>query len=564
MSININPQNKKLRLGDMLVQAGLITGEQLKEALERQRSTGLRLGQVLLKGGYITQQDLTRVLESQLGIRSVNLRQTAVDSKAARMIPENLARRHMVIPVQVEKGHLHLAMRDPLDQVAIQDVRLLVQMQVTPLLASEDDITASIERVFSQVSAAKAADDFVQSQAGMLEGLDEASLDINSAPIVRLVTSLLENAVRSGASDVHIEPNHDQLRVRVRVDGILRESLTTSLKVHSAVTSRIKVMAGLNISEKRVPQDGRIMITVDGRDIDLRVSTMPTSYGEKAVMRILDRANFMVGKENLGLSPRDVEKFDSLVGKPYGIILVTGPTGSGKTTTLYSMLAELNDEKKNIITLEDPVEFDMKGINQTQINVKAGLTFATGLRAILRQDPDIIMVGEIRDSETAEIAARAALTGHLVLSTLHTNDAPGAVARITDMGVEPFLISSSLIGVVAQRLVRKNCPECTAEYEAGEREKRILRFNIGTPLRLKRGAGCDYCNSTGYRGRTGVFEIMEVDKEIRLLIDRRCPTEELRDAVSRAGMVSLWDDARAKVLAGVTTLEEMLRVTYTA
>lgn len=547
-----------------MVQAGIITGEQLKEALDRQRATGLRLGQVLLKEGYITQQDLTGVLESQLGIRSVNLRQTAVDSKVARMIPENLARRHMVIPVRVEKGHLHLAMRDPLDQVAIQDVRLLVQMQVTPLLATEDNITASIERVFSQASAAKAADAFVQSQTGMLEGLDDASLDINSAPIVRLVASLLENAVRSGASDVHIEPNNDQLRVRVRVDGILRESLATSLKVHGAVTSRVKVMAGLNISEKRVPQDGRIMITVDGRDIDLRVSTMPTSYGEKVVMRILDRAGFMVGKENLGLSRLDVEKFNSLVAKPYGIIMVTGPTGSGKTTTLYSMLAELNDEKKNIITLEDPVEFDMKGINQTQINVKAGLTFAAGLRAILRQDPDIIMVGEIRDSETAEIAARAALTGHLVLSTLHTNDAPGAVARITDMGVETFLLSSSLIGVVAQRLVRRICPECRVEYEAGEREKSILRFNPDMPLVLKRGAGCDYCNRTGYRGRTGVFEIMEVDKDIRLLIDRRCPTDELRDAAARAGMVSLRDDARTKVLAGITSLEEMLRVTYTA
>ena len=553
----------KLRLGDLLLQAGVITEEQLNEALSRQRSSGKRLGQVLLEGGYITQQDLTRVLETQLGIESINLKHTAVDPKTARLIPENLARRHVVIPVQVAKGHLHLAMRDPLDQIAIQDVRLLVQMPVKPLLATENDILASIDRIFSQVSAAKAADEFVQAQSGLLDGLDDAALDINSAPIVRLVNASLENAVRSGASDVHIEPDQDQMRVRIRVDGILQEVLTTSLKTHGAVSSRVKVMANLNISEKRIPQDGRIMITVDRREIDLRVSTMPTTYGEKIVMRILDRSNFLVGKQNLGFGPADIEKFNRLVSKPYGIILVTGPTGSGKTTTLYSMLAELNDHQKNIITLEDPVEFDMKGINQTQINVKAGLTFAAGLRAILRQDPDIIMVGEIRDAETAEIAARAALTGHLVLSTLHTNDAPGAATRIIDMGVEPFLISSSLIGVVAQRLVRKICPECRQQYEAGEREKLILRYPLEQPLTLTRGTGCDYCHKTGYKGRIGVFEIMEVGKELRLLIDKRCPTDDLRDTAINQGMIPLWQDARQKVLQGITTLEEMLRVTYT-
>ena len=555
--------NKKLRLGDLLVQTGLITEGQLRDALAKQCSLGKRLGEVLLAEGYITQQDLTRVLETQLGIESVNLKKTAVDPKTARMIPENLARRHVVIPVQVARGRLLLAMRDPLDQLAIQDVRLLAQMPVTPVLATRDDIVESIERVFSQATAARAADDFVLSQAGLLAGLDDASLDVNSAPIVRLVNSTLENAVRGGASDVHIEPDHDQLRVRIRVDGILQEVLTTSVGTHGAVTSRIKVMAGLNISEKRVPQDGRVMIAVDKREIDLRVSTMPTTCGEKVVMRILDHSNFMLGKEKLGFSPGDLEKFGRLVARPHGIILVTGPTGSGKTTTLYAMLAELNDSKKNIITLEDPVEFDMKGINQTQINVKAGLTFAAGLRSMLRQDPDIVMVGEIRDSETAEIAARAALTGHLVLSTLHTNDAPGAVARLVDMGVEPYLISSSLVGIVAQRLVRKVCPVCRAQYEAGEREKRILRHPVDIPLTLTRGTCCDYCNRTGYKGRVGVFEIMEVGKELRVLIDNGSPTDEIRDTAADLGMVPLWKDARQKVLSGITTLEEMLRVTYT-
>ncbi|MBO8137635.1 MAG: type II/IV secretion system protein [Desulfotomaculum sp.] len=554
---------QKLRLGDLLVQAGLITGEQLNEALKRQLDSGKRLGEILLEGGYITQHDLTKVLEEQLGIESINLKQRAVDAKTARMIPENLARRHMVIPVGVSNGRLLLAMEDPLDQIAIQDVRLLVQMPVAPLLATRDDIMENIERVFTQATAAKAADDYLQAQAGALEGLDDASLDINSAPIVRLVNSLLENAVRSGASDVHVEPDQDRMRVRIRVDGILQEIISTSLNTHGAVVSRIKVMAGINISEKRVPQDGRAMISVGNREIDLRVSTMPTNHGEKVVIRILDRASYLVGKENLGLSPADVEKYNHLLRKPYGILLVTGPTGSGKTTTLYSMLDELNDDKKNIITLEDPIEYDLKGINQTQINVRAGLTFAAGLRAILRQDPDIVMVGEIRDSETAEIAARAALTGHLVLSTLHTNDAPGAVARIIDMGVEPYLLSSSLIGVVAQRLVRKICPQCREVFEAGEREKNILGVEVDSSLTLARGKGCDYCGRTGYKGRIGIFEIMVVGKEHRLLIDKRAPVDELRDAAIKHGMVPLWEDAKQKVLQGITTVEEMLRVTYT-
>jgi len=553
----------RLRLGELLLQAGVMTEEQLHEALSRQSGSDKRLGQVLLDGGYITQQELTRVLETQLGIESINLKHTAVDPKTARLIPENLARRHVVIPVQVALGHLHLAMRDPLDQIALQDVRLLVQMPVKPLLAAENDILAGIDRIFSQVAAAKAADELVQAQSGLLDTLADPALDINSAPIVRLVSAILENAVRSGASDVHFEPDQDQMRVRIRVDGVLQEALTTSLKTHGAASSRVKVAANLNISEKRIPQDGRIMITVDRREIDLRISTMPTTYGEKIAIRILDRAHLLVGKENLGFAPADSEKFDRLVSKPYGIILVTGPTGSGKTTTLYSMLAELNDSQKNIVALEDPVEFDMKGINQTQINVKAGLTFSTWLRAILRQDPDIIMVGEIRDAETAEIAARAALTGHLVLSTLHTNDAPGAVARIIDMGVEPFLISSSLVGVVAQRLVRKICPVCREQYEAGEREKLILCYPLEQTLTLARGAACDHCYKTGYKGRTGIFEIMEAGKALRLMIDKRCSTEELRDVAINQGLVPLWQDARQKVLQGITTLEEMLRVTYT-
>ncbi|MDS1029387.1 ATPase, T2SS/T4P/T4SS family [Bacillota bacterium LX-D] len=554
-------EEKKIRLGDMLIQAEVITPSQLEEALAYQKKSGKRLGRILREKGLVTWQDLQKVLEKQLGIESINLKHTAVDPKVVRLLPENVARRHEVIPVKIINNNLYLAMADPLDQIALQDVRLLVQMPVQPLLGNREDILANLDRIFSQVTAAKAAADYSQNQNG-IGGLDDVTLDINSAPIVRLVNSILENAIISGASDVHLEPNQNQMRVRIRIDGILREVLETSSKTHGAVSSRIKVMAGLDIAEKRLPQDGRILLNVDNREVDLRVSTMPTTYGEKIVLRILDRANFFVGKGNLGLSSADEERFDRLISKPYGIILVTGPTGSGKTTTLYSMLSELNDSTKNIITLEDPVEYDLEGINQTQINTKAGLTFAAALRSILRQDPDIIMIGEIRDGETAEIAARAALTGHLVLSTLHTNDAPSAVTRITDMGVPPFLLSSALLGVVAQRLVRRICSECEEPFPAGEREKMILGLPHDASWELKRGKGCDYCHGTGYRGRVGIFEVMEINKELRRLIDKQVATETIRAMALQQGMLTLYEDAKQKVLQGLTTIEEMLRVTY--
>ncbi len=545
-----------------MVKAGVISEAQLKEALEKQKNAGKKLGQFLLDEGYITQQTLTKALESQLGIESIDLRRITIGPKIASMIPENLARRHMVVPVQVAKGHLYLAMVDPLDQIAIQDIRLMAQLPIIPLLSNEEDVLDTIKKVYIQANASKVAEDFLQGQGEELTGFEDSSLAVNSAPIVRLVNSFLENAVRGGASDIHIEPNYDQMRVRIRVDGILQELLTTDLSTHGAVCSRIKIMSGLNISEKRLPQDGRIMATVDNRDIDLRVSIIPTTHGEKIVLRILDREKFLLSKENMGFSHADLKKFNHLIKRPYGIILVTGPTGSGKTTTLYAMLSELNDEHKNIVTLEDPVEYNMKGINQSPIMIKAGLTFAAGLRSILRQDPDIIMVGEIRDPETADISSRAALTGHMVLSTLHANNAAGAVARLIDMGVEPYLISSSLIGVMAQRLVRKICPFCKEEYRAEEREKSILELPSDQQLILFRGKGCGYCNGTGFKDRTGIFEIMEVGKEIRLLIDKKASTDELQETAINLGMNTLWLDARQKVLKGITTLEEILRVTY--
>ncbi len=553
----------KIRLGDMLVQNGLITVGQLNEALQKQRQSGRRLGNILIEDGYISREQLTKVLETQLGIKSINLKYLKVDPKVARLIPENLARRHKVIPFEVNQGRLCLAMWDPLDPIAIQDVGLMVKMPVQPFLSYADDIEKQINIVFSQAKAAQAIGDYMQSQSELLGNIDNVNLDINAAPIVRFVQSTIENAVRSGASDIHIEPYEAEMRVRVRVDGILQKTLVTGLKAHGAIVSRIKVMANLNISEKRLPQDGRMMIEVDNREIDLRISTMPTNHGEKIVMRILDRGSFLIGMEKLGLNPMQLEVFERLLARPYGIILVTGPTGSGKTTTLYAMLSKINDHQKNIITLEDPIELDMKGINQTAVNAKAGLLFSTGLRSILRQDPDVIMVGEIRDSETIEISMRAALTGHLVLSTLHTNDAPGAVTRIMDMGIEPYMISSSLVGIVGQRLVRKICPKCGQSYEADEREKRILKMPLDETLMLRKGSGCEYCNQTGYKGRIGIYEIMEVSSEQRQLIDDRASLDQLRAQVLEQGMMTLQEDARHKVLQGITTVEEMLRVTYT-
>jgi type IV pilus assembly protein PilB len=556
----INP-TPKLRLGELLVQAGVINEEQLKKALGAQKRTGKRLGEVLVQEGIVTQAQLGAVLENQLGIRQIDLRTAAIDSEAVRRIPENLARRHMVVPIQVADGHLMLAMKDPLDRVAIQDVRLISGLPVTPLLAGEREILRVIEQYFGQQRVAeRAAQDLVRTATPATSEV-AATLDVESAPMVRLVNSVIENAVRSRASDIHIEPKQDILRIRTRVDGILHETLTTDIRVHSALVTRIKVMANMNIAEKRVPQDGKVGVTIDNRQIDLRIASMPTTHGEKLVIRVLDRAAFFVGKQNLGFSVEDAAKFDRLVNRPWGLVLVTGPTGSGKTTTLYSMLAEMDANRLNISTLEDPVEYEMSKITQTQINVQAGLTFVSGLRNMLRQDPDVVMVGEIRDDETADIAIRAALTGHLVLSTLHTNDAPGAVTRLMDMGIEPYLIASSLAGVIAQRLVRKICPECQEVYAADKREHEILAIPPEEELFLKRGVGCPACHDTGYQGRTGVFEILELDRELRSLIDHRVPTDELHQAAINRGMVPLWEDCREKVLSGITTLEEALRVT---
>ena len=423
-------------------------------------------------------------------------------------------------------------------------------------------INQAIEFFYSNADLDKALNEY--SKLGNIQEEMILEDDVNSAPIVRLVHSVLETAVRMKASDIHIERDGGFMRIRFRVDGILSEYMKTSAKPYKAVISRVKIMAGLNISEKRLPQDGRIFLNVDNKPIDYRVSTMPTSKGEKVVMRVLDKSTFMVNKEKLGLNEKNIKIYDELISNPYGLILVVGPTGSGKTTTLYSMLNQLNSVEKNILTIEDPVEYELDGINQSQINYKAGLNFASALRAFLRQDPDIIMVGEIRDLDTAEIGIRAALTGHLVLSTLHSNTAVGAISRLSDMNVDSFLITSSLMGVVSQRLVRKICPNCKISYNAELGEKKALGYPLEKELALYKGEGCDKCSQTGYKGRVGVYEILKITKSIRNLINKGATEEEIESKARELGMETMKEDAARKVIDGETTVEEMLRVTFIA
>ncbi len=558
--------NRRRRLGDMLLEAQKISSEQLSAALDVQKSTGKKLGEVLISEGFISQEDIIKLLETQLGIPRMDMRRFLIDQKSVKLVPENIARKHELIAVQNDGVFITVAMSDPLNYFALDDVKMASGMDVKPVIATRDDILASIERYYGGRAAERAVADF-KKEYRLLEKEAETikETDVSSAPTVRLVTSIIEQAARIGASDIHIEAFEKEVRVRFRVDGVLQEMMRMSKQTLPAIVTRIKILSEMNIAEKRLPQDGRIETQVDGKDIDLRVSTLPTIYGEKIVIRLLNKSSFLYSKEELGLSGEDINKFNRIVSNPYGIILVTGPTGSGKSTTLYSILTDLNDSKKNIITVEDPVEYTISGINQVQVNVKAGLTFANGLRSILRQDPNIIMIGEIRDGETAEIAVRSSLTGHLVLTTLHTNDAPGAVTRLVDMGVEPFLVSSSLIGVIAQRLVRKICTSCKEEYNADEWERRLLmyNYNMDENLVLHRGKGCQYCGGSGYKGRIAIFEIMPITKKHRALIDKKCTTDEIREyAVKEEGMTTLRENAIKLVLEGITSTEELMRVTY--
>ncbi|SMD06638.1 GspE/PulE family protein [Sporomusa malonica] len=554
--------NKRKRLGDLLIESEIITKEQLDKALTVQKKTGERLGKVLINLGYVTESSMIQVLEFHLGVPHVDLSTMNITNEVAATISVSLAERYQVIPVYKDSSKLTLAMVDPTNFFAIDDVRMVSGCEVEPVIAAEREIMRAISQYYGvNELVEKAVNQLKPEELVTMSQLQTA----DDAPIIGIVNSLFSQAVRERASDIHLEPQDKTLRVRFRIDGVLREVARFTRDIQAAIVSRIKITGGMDISEKRLPQDGRIKITEAGREIDIRVSTLPTILGEKVVMRILDKQAVILEVGKLGFSADNLQCFRRLYTQSYGMILVTGPTGSGKTTTLYSTLGEINTIGKNTITVEDPVEYRLDGINQVQVNHKAGLTFALGLRSILRQDPNIVMVGEIRDTETADIAIRAALTGHMVLSTLHTNDAPGAITRLIDMGVEPFLAASSILGVLAQRLVRCICPECKTTYSpaADSLERLFLGVEPNQPLALSHGGGCAACGFTGYKGRMGIHEVMPVTSAIRELINQRASADEIAIEAKNQGMVSMRQDGIYKALAGLTTVEEVMRVAYT-
>ena len=557
---------KNVLLGDFLVEQGLITEEQLKKALKHQQKAGKLLGRSLIDLGFIGEEELIKALSEQLGVQYVSLRNYQVDPKVIKLVPEELARTYQVVPLFAIENDLTVAMANPLDVLAIDALSRATGMKILPVVCSEEEIREAIEHYYGSSSVAEAIQSLGQTSElggnGHDEQLSEQALrrEAEEGPIVKLVNSILEQAVHEGASDIHIEPMEDRVRVRYRVDGVLHQVHSAPKTVQLALVSRVKILADLNIAERRLPQDGRFRLLMDGRRVDFRVSTLPSTHGEKVVLRILDRKE-NVSLEQLGLEPDELEKVRGLLGKAHGIVLVTGPTGSGKTTTLYSALQELDREALNIVTLEDPVEYELEGITQSQVNSKIGLTFANGLRSILRQDPDVVLVGEIRDRETAEIAIHAALTGHLVLSTLHTNDSAGAMTRLIDMGIEPYLVSSSVVGIIAQRLVRKVCSNCSEPF----RPSKTLVTSLGLPpdgdYTFHRGKGCNVCKQTGYKGRIGIYEVLLTNDQIRELVLQKAPATAIQAAAKENGMRTLREAGLRKVLQGLTTVEEVLRVT---
>jgi type IV pilus assembly protein PilB len=554
--------SNKRGLGEILIDSGIITHSQLEDTLNKQKVTGKKLGELLIEDGIIDEKQLIEALEYQLKIPYIDFTNFVIDTEVPRLISESLARRHMLIPVARDGNQITVAMTDPLNLYAIDDVNIATGLSVKPALALRSHIQNAVDQYYGKESAEKAVEDFTR-EVGIeqITEIEEEILnEVNNAPVVRLVDSIIQHAIRTKASDIHIEPYEKNIRIRFRIDGELQEIMTSSKTTHSAIVTRIKILGRMDIAEKRIPQDGRVEMHVDNKDVDLRLSVLPTVYGEKIVIRLLDRSSTILTKSQLGFSEENIKMFDKIIQSPNGIILVTGPTGSGKTTTLYAVLQELNKINRNIITVEDPVEYRLEGINQVQVNAKAGLTFASGLRSILRQDPDIIMIGEIRDAETAEIAVRAAITGHLVLSTMHTNDSASTVSRMVDMGIEPYLVSSSVVGIVAQRLVKKICENCKTEYNPTHTEMDLL--NLRDDDILYRGAGCSVCGNTGYKGRTSIHEIMLMTREIRELVDHRAPIDELRTLSAKYGTITLKDSCSQLVKKGITTSEEMLKVTY--
>ena len=543
----------------------------MRQAADIQRQSNARLGRILVEMSAITEQQLSQALAEQWGLRYVDLVQTTLDPEIARLIPSYLARRHAVVAIGREGGRLVVAMSDPSNVVAIDDIRLLTGLEVEVAISSSPDIDGAqslvyggggdLDEILTRSGLEPEVTDGDRAEETSLENLRSA---VEEAPIIRAVNQILSQAIQSGASDIHIEPHRSEVKVRLRIDGVLQDVMAPPKSVQAPLISRIKILADMDIAERRLPQDGHIHVRADTKEYDLRVSTLPTVLGEKVVLRVLDQSTTKVALHDIGFTSNLFATWESLITKPYGFILVTGPTGSGKTTTLYTSLTRINTPERNIVSVENPVEYQISRVNQVQVNPKVGLTFASGLRTILRQDPDVVLIGEIRDRETAEIAVQASMTGHLVLSTVHTNDAPSAVVRLRDMGIEPFLITSSLIGVLAQRLVRVICSKCKEAYTPPPDALKRLGVDMGNAedVHLFRGRGCEACRKTGYKGRIGVFELMVMNDRLRSLAVAGAPTEQMRDAAIEDGMRTLKQDAIQKVLEGVTTFEEMLRVVF--
>ena len=549
-------------IGSRLVEQGVITEEQLNEALEVQKTSKNLLGTILTQLGYCSEDDIAKALANKTGYKYVSINEIGVNMAVANLITPEIAIRNNVLPLYQDDKTIYVAMKNPNDIITIDNLRIMTGSDIRPVVVPDMELDAAIEKFASMNSA---IENFEDEEEAVEQDISE-ELSIDDKPAVLLVNQVINNAIKTGASDVHIEALEKYMRVRFRIDGVLTEILQNNIKLFPSVVSRVKVLGGMDIAEKRIPQDGRATVRYEDRVLDLRIATMPTVFGEKIVLRLLERTTGVVKLKDLHFSERQVDRFNKAIHMPYGFVLVTGPTGSGKSTTLYAVLDEISQLEKNTITLEDPVERRMAGINQVQMNNRAGMTFAAALRSVLRSDPDIVMVGEIRDSETAKIAIEAALTGHMVLSTLHTNDAPGAVTRLDEMGVEPFLTASSLVGVLAQRLVRKLCPKCKEAYTISREE--LLKILPDLPVdeypqqeyTLYRPKGCITCNNTGYKGREAVFEFLTVTEEMKRLILDRATVAEVKELAVKQGMHTLKDEGIYKVMHGRTSLEELMRV----
>jgi type IV pilus assembly protein PilB len=567
-----------VRLGELLTKAGLISQDQLKEALRVQKDTGGKLGETLIKLAFVSEEDITECLSQQFGVPSINLQHFEIDASVIKLIPADVARKYNILPVNKTGATITIAMADPTNVFAMDDIKFMTGYNVEPVVASELGIKAAIDTYYGTTASLelkKVMEDLQQAESADLEVLEEEEeMDVHAladsaeeAPVVKLVNLILTDAIKRGASDIHIEPYEKEFRVRFRVDGILYEIMNPPMKLKDAITSRMKILAKLDISEKRLPQDGRIKLKIKledrNKELDFRVSVLPTLFGEKIVLRLLDKDNLRLDMTKLGFEPESLVKFEEAIFKPWGMVLVTGPTGSGKTNTLYSALAKVNSPEVNIMTAEDPVEFNLPGINQVQMKESIGLNFAATLRSFLRQDPNIILVGEIRDFETAEIAIKAALTGHLVLSTLHTNDAPSTINRLMNMGIEPFLVATSVQLIAAQRLVRRICASCKEGVEVTHQALLNLGFKkdeVGT-FEVLKGRGCEKCNNTGYKGRVGLVEVMVIVDDIRELILSGGTAIDIKKRAIENGMISLRRSGLVKIKDGVTTIEEVVRET---